>query len=62
MQITQVEVSKAVVKGDRGIDYIISVNGDGSAVCECPSYRYQTHACKHIMFLYDNLLTQKTGV
>ena len=58
MQIQSVKVTNAVITGDSGIDYSITVNGDGAAVCSCPSYKYGNHACKHIMFLYNNLLSK----
>lgn len=52
MQIKAQTPTQITIAGDSGKDYAITADANGSAHCTCPSFRYQTRACKHIMFAY----------
>ena len=48
MQITELRIM-----GDSGKEYAITVSGDGSAQCSCPSFAFRTQGmpwCKHLEF------------
>lgn len=50
MMITEIKL-----QGDTTEQYTVSVDGNGSASCSCPSYRYKRATevkwCKHLEFV-----------
>ncbi len=48
--------TKATVLGDSGVEYAITVDGNGSARCSCPAFKFgKIRWCKHLSFVYDEL-------
>jgi uncharacterized Zn finger protein len=56
MHITETKGSTVKVLGDSDVTYTVSVDGNGSARCSCPAFRFgKINWCKHLSFVYDEL-------
>ena len=55
-------IKQIVITGDTGIDYTIEADISRGVTCTCPDFAFRgaTRACKHVVFVQENLVAGKS--